>query len=475
MFMLQQDDSEPQRSFQFDHMLPTFLTLSAAIGFVFAGNLVAKYIPPLNRFSLPGAVVGGLFALVMGPQVIEPGFWPLPDEAAAVLYGQLAEFPALFINVVFACLMLGRHIGAVGVIWKRAKPQIIMGHVFAWGQYVVGLTVSLVLLAPLFGLNALTGPLIAIGFQGGHGTAAGLGPKFEELGFAAGKDFALTVATFGVLVGVVLGPLLANMLRRHGLPPGKVSQEPPSRSSAKQDQSDLPQRLQPNPLTGRLTVHLALVCLAIGSGWLALQGLQSIEHFLRPQGETYLTHFIPLFSVVLIAGMALQVFLQTTGLSAIFDRDLFEKISSFALDMVIVSALATLSLTLIREYWQAILLLCGAGFAWNIGVLLILGPRVYPKPWYAFGLGDFGGGTATTASGIMLIKTADPHEQTGALEAYADKQPFYEPIMGGGLVTAMALPTVAFLGPVAALGITASVLAVWLFFAWRLAFRNRNL
>lgn len=454
-------------------MVSSFLVLSSAIAFVFAGNLVVKYLPPLDRFALPGSVVGGLLALALGPQVIDPGFWLLPSEDVRFLYGSLTEFPGLFINIVFACLMLGRTIGPIGMIWHEAKPQIVMGHIFAWGQYVVGLTVALLLLKPLFGLNVLTGPLIAIGFQGGHGTAAGLGSKFEELGFAAGREFALAVATFGVLVGVILGPVLANILRRHGKLPEQTGEDNPSGAARSRGTADLPQRLQPNPLTGRLTVHLALVCAAIGTGWLILEGLQYLEHLLRPQAENYLSQFIPLFSIVLMSGMLLQVILQTTGLSVLFDRDLFEKISAFALDMVIVSALATLSLKLIGQYWAAILLLCGTGIAWNLAVLFLLGPRVYPRPWYAFGLGDFGGGTATTASGIMLIKVADPQERSKALEAYANKQPFYEPIMGGGLVTAMALPTVAFLGAGPALAITSGILALWLAVAWRMSSRRR--
>lgn len=444
-------------------MLSAFLTLAAAIGFVFVGNLVAKYIPLLNRFALPGAVVGGVLALV-----VDPANWPLPAERVDALYGSLSEFPALFITVVFACLMLGRRIGRLGLIWRRAKPQIVMGHVFAWGQYVVGLGVVLLLLQPVFGVNPLAGTLIAIGFQGGHGTAAGLGSKFEELGFAGGEDFALTVATFGVLVGVVFGPVLANILRRRGAPTEEDQEDWTGDAEEHPDEADLPQKLRPNPLTGRLTVHLGMVLVTIGFGWLLLEGLQGLEQWLRPGADTYLSQFIPLFSVVLIASLALQLILQGTGVSVLFDRDLFEKISAFALDMVIVCALASLSLTLIGEYWQAIAILCGAGITWNFGVLLILGPRVYRQPWYPFGMGDFGGGTATTASGIMLIKTADPESETGAMEAYADKQPFYEPAMGGGLVTALALPAVAFLGPLVVLGITGGVLAGWLVLACRL-------
>jgi glutamate:Na+ symporter, ESS family len=84
------------------------------------------------------------------------------------------------------------------------------------GQYVVGLLLGIFVLAPFFGLPAMAGALIEIGFEGGHGTAAGLGDTFEELGFAEGTDLALGLATIGVVSGVVVGIALINWAVRTG-------------------------------------------------------------------------------------------------------------------------------------------------------------------------------------------------------------------------------------------------------------------
>ncbi len=441
--------------------------LVVAILLVFAGNLLGKTLPLLDRFALPGAVIGGLIALLIGPQVLNYQGEGLPGELALQqVYEQLAGFPGLFINIVFACLMLGRRFGSFSSIWSRARPQVVMGHIFAWGQYVMGIGVVLLVLNPLFDTHTLAGPVIAIGFQGGHGTAAGLGQSFAELGFADGEAFAMAVATVGIICGVILGPLLANYLKKK-YPIEKQERTGP----AEQDngESDIPQVLKPNPLTGRLTVHLGLVVIVVSLGWLLLNGGQWLEHSIRgEQAKHYISDFIPLFSVVLVCGMAVQASLQKLGWDVLFDRDLFEKISSFALDMVIFGALATLSLSVISSHWQALSIICLTGIGWNLCVLFFIGPKVYRKPWHAYGMGDLGGGTATTASGIMLIKVVDPKQNTDALNSYADKQPFYEPIMGGGLVTAMALPTVALLGPWVALGIAAGILLGWLGFAYRI-------
>ncbi len=127
----------------------------------------------------------------------------------------------LFINVVYACLLLGKRADGFSKVWKRARPHVIIGHVTAWGQYVVGLALVLFILAPITGFNELAGPTIAIGFQGGHGTAAGLAANFQlALDFPEGKTIAYSIATLGIVFGTIGGPLLANLLsRRHPVDP----------------------------------------------------------------------------------------------------------------------------------------------------------------------------------------------------------------------------------------------------------------
>lgn len=443
-------------------MQQALITIAFAIIWVFIGNLLGKTFPLLRRFALPGAVLGGSIALLLGPQLLNLGTgWKVVDVNRT--YYQLRDFPGIFINLVFACLMLGRRFGSPKKVWTRARPQIVMGHILAWGQYVVGLAAVLFLLGPLFDTNELAGPIIAIGFQGGHGTAAGLGENFTALGFEQGESFAMALATVGVISGVILGPLLANFLVHRY----KLGDNETAKFHQQNDKSDIPQLLKPNPLTGRLTVHLGLVFLVVLAGWGLLTLIQFAEHCVRGEGaEQYFSDFIPLFSLVLMTGMLTQAGLQWCGWDRLFHRTLFEKISSISLDMVIFAALATLSLNVISENWQALAILCLLGLVWNLTIFFGLGHYVYRSPWHVYGVGDLGGGTATTASGILLIKVVDPEHKTDAMDSYADKQPFYEPIMGGGLVTAFALPTVAMLGAGWSLAITGMILTAWLAYAY---------
>lgn len=68
-------------------------------------------------------------------------------------------------------------------------------------------------LKPAFNVSELIGPVVALGFEGGHGTAAGVATSFDTLGFPEGKQLTLCSATIGLLSGVVFGTLAVKWVR----------------------------------------------------------------------------------------------------------------------------------------------------------------------------------------------------------------------------------------------------------------------
>ncbi len=47
-------------------------------------------------------------------------------------------------------------------------------------------------------------------------------------------------------------------------------------------------------------------------------------------------------------------------------------------------------------------------------------------------MGDFGQSMGMTASGLLLMKIADPENRSPALESFGYKQLMFEPVVGGG-------------------------------------------
>ena len=69
-----------------------------------------------------------------------------------------------------------------------------------------------------------------------------------------------------------------------------------------------------------------------------------------------------------------------------------------------------------------------------------------------------------TATGLLLLQMVDPENKTEALESFAYKQLFFEPIMGGGFFTAAAPILVFQLGAMPVLILTGGVLIFWIAF-----------
>jgi len=224
----------------------------------------------------------------------------------------------------------------------------------------------------------------------------------------------------------------------------------------------MPSRLRDKAIDP-LSIHLGLIGIAIAIGWLMLEGLIWLEAtLLVPIGWPELMTHIPLFPLAMIGGVVLQVFVAQVGWDKRIDRKLVNRISGTALDVLIVAAMATLSLGALGTHFWAFVLLCVVGIAWNLFGLLILAPRMFPENWMQNGLANFGQGMGMTVVGLLLVRMSDPDNKTGAMDAFGYKQLLFEPVVGGGLFTAASLPLIAEFGPIPILIGVSVIMTGWL-------------
>ena len=434
----------------------------------------------LSRLFLPGSVVAGIVVLLLGQDVLGGIARAIGGPDSLLANGIFSEetvsiwrsIPSLLINIVFASLFLGKAIPGPAEIWRRAGPVLCYGQTIAWGQYVVGLTLALLVLTPLLGIDPMVGALIEIGFEGGHGTAAGLAPVFDSVGFAGGVDLALGLASVGLIAAIVSGVILINWAKRrdllledHGGEAEDVAQtmaegfeklSPAHKSSA----SDAP--IDPMSFT------LGLVAASVLIGWGILSGLQLIERLTWGRNGFELMGHVPLFPMAMIGGAIVQMTIAKYWSPSLVDREIVNRVAGVSLDLIIVAALGTLSLTVIADNFLAFLLMAVAGVAWNVVGFIVLAPRLIPGPWFQRGIPNFGQSMGMTVTGIMLYQMADPGNRSGGLERFGYKQLFFEPVVGGGLFTAMSMPLIFEFGPVPVLLLTLAVTVAWLILGRRI-------
>ncbi|WP_017592524.1 sodium/glutamate symporter [Nocardiopsis potens] len=445
----------------------------------------------MQKLYLPGSIIGGAIALLFGPDLFgramaamenaEGGF--LGPVLQAIGTDRFAEgglfgdgvmqvwsaMPGLLISVVFAGLFLGKPLPRFRQAVSLAGPNLAFGITVASGQYVVGLLLALLVLVPLFNIPAMSGALIEIGFLGGHGTAAGLGPTFDQVGWAEGKDLSVGMATVGLLSGIIVGIILINWGARRK----KTSAISADARGTAREQAGLIEKenrsagavmtVHPSSMDP-LTLHFGLIAVAVLIGQVILMGLQALEQALWADTIEIMA-FVPLFPLAMIGGILLQMVIDRFDKNHVVDERTVERIQGLSLDLLIISAMATLSLQAIAENLVPFLLLALSGIAWCLFAFLVLAPRIMPSHWFERAIAEFGQSLGVTATGMVLLRVVDPEMKTPAYSAFGYKQLIFEPFFGGGLITAAAIPLIASpqIGPWGFLGMMAATMAVALF------------
>ncbi len=448
----------------------SFVCLAVLLGL---GYWLRRKIVLLQRLYLPASVIAGLLGLILLQSFKSAGL-PLPAEWTA----GWSKMPGILINVVFACLFLGVEIPGISKVWKSAGRQLAYGQIVAWGQYVVGIGLVLFLLGPLFGLNELFGAILPVGFEGGHGTAGGLGPVFNELNWAAGKDFALAAATAGILGAIIVGMALINWAVRKGYvmekkPPHETTEEVDWTGSIPHDQ---------RPKAGKLTVssdvieslslHIVIVAAAILIGYGFKELLVLLQTVIPFAEKHHLLSSFPLFPLCMLGGLLVQIFADRFDPNDHIDHGLTRRIQNCALDFLVVAAIATIRLDVVAQGWIPLVILVAAGILWNVFCVLFLARRVFKDAWFERSIAEMGQSMGVTATGLLLLRVVDPDYKTPAAEAFACKQLLHEPFMGGGLWTGMAIPLIAAIGAAPVFGIAVAAVIIWA--ALLFAARNRG-
>ena len=156
--------------------------------------------------------------------------------------------------------------------------------------------------------------------------------------------------------------------------------------------------------------------------------------------------YVPLFPMALLGGVILQLVAKALGVAHFIDPQMMLRIQGWALDFLVISAIATLSIKAVGQNMCAFLLLSLGGILINVFLFVWLTPRVIGRYWFERGIGDFGQSMGVTATGVILMRITDPDAASPAFEAFGYKQLLFEPFFGGGLVTAMAIPVIYLTG-----------------------------
>ena len=390
----------------------------------------------MTRWGVPEALLAGALGLLIAPG----GPLPLLPEGVMRVWGEL---PLVLLTLVFGSLLLGKPLPQIGALWRPVASQLLLALTLAFGQFMVGGLAVLLVLGPLVGAPPVMAALIEVAYEGGHGSAAAMGPSYARLGLESGEALGLAMATVGLLTATLVGGLVVLLGRSRrwllaaSLP---IAQEPSTPVPRPDSDADSPATPRQQRLALSLRVwlpNLALTGMAVLIGVLLLSGLQWLSARLGG-GFALVIDGLPVFPLALLGSLLVRLALEKSDRAHWVAPAVQGRVGTLAADLLITAATACLDLALLGEQWLPLTVLAVAGLAWNLGVVLLLAPRILPPNWFERGLVEFGQATGVAASGLLLLNMVDPTDQGDALTPFSIKQLLLQPFIAGGIITVIA-------------------------------------
>jgi glutamate:Na+ symporter, ESS family len=299
-------------------------------------------------------------------------------------------------------------------------------------------------------------------FNGGHGTVAGLTPVLQQYGVGDLVPVGLGLATIGIVSGIVVGTTLVNYaIRSPSIP--VVRQTPPSPD----EDFDIDHHL-PGPddrpmdeWKGMAQVTAATVFLGVTIA-LAIALLALFRAVFHLAGSDFFDRF-PLFPFTFPAAVIVQLCARRYDFEWAVNRRAVEGLGGIAIDGVIICAVGTLSLGAIGANIGPLIIMAVAAIGWSVFVTLVIGRRIFRQHRFEHSIPEFGESQGMLACGFVMLDMVDPSRQTDVVRGYSYRQIITRPILGGGFMTALAVPLINRIGlpafTIAAAAVTVALIA----------------
>ncbi|WED25464.1 sodium/glutamate symporter [Vibrio sp. DW001] len=183
-------------------------TIGLAAVILFVGQQTKERVSFLQKYFIPTPVIGGLLYALL----------TLLGHQTNTFSIQLDHGLTKFLMVLFfTCTGFLASVKVIKSSGKQGAVLAVLSVVLLILQDTVGAG-----LAQALGLHPLLGVAIgSVSMSGGLGSAAAFGPSFEALGVDSATVIGIAAATFGLIMGSLIGgPIAKALVEKHGLTGG---------------------------------------------------------------------------------------------------------------------------------------------------------------------------------------------------------------------------------------------------------------
>ncbi len=292
-----------------------YSTLVAMSAVLLLGRIIIARVKFLRDYNIPEPVIGGLLAAVTILGIYKYCQVEFKFDSSLKDPLMLAFFTSVGLSADFASLKKGGKMLWIFLIFVAILLAV---------QNVIGVG-----LAHAMGVEPLIGLLGgSITMSGGHGTGAAWAAVFKEspYNFAAATEVAMACATFGLVMGGLIGgPVARFLIKRHNL-------KTPGNDQSIENAFERPDKERLiTSITFVESLALIAICLLVGN---LLKGFE----------RAYFSALnLPTFVYCLFIGVILRNLLSTLRIYKVFDREV-SVIGNVSLSLFLAFSMMTLNL-----------------------------------------------------------------------------------------------------------------------------------
>ncbi len=443
----------PEPFWAFDFYWSQIIQFSIVMAILLLANVLRRKIPWLKASLLPVAVIGGFLGLLIkylfnGSPISIANL--VIEDASLFNVDILSSFTYHAIAIGFGALTL-KGIDQMNQGPMRKKPLAVKSGMVIVNSYLIqgifGLLVSIILSFIFINIPTYAGFLLPMGFGQGPGQALNVGAIFQNLDFAYGRDFGLSIASIGFLAASIGGVIYLRKLKNKGIlkTVEDTSMESKQESTILEGNGQIPLV----DAVDKLTIQVAILFFVYGLAWLFIYMLEQwillskvdfLVNNVRPL--LYGFNFIIVVFVALLFKVVTRKLIQSKIMKRIYTNDfLLNRIAGLAFDIMMIASIMAIDITLVGDvgFLVTLLVLVIGGGMITYFYLGYLTKIVYPNyPHEAF-LVFYGTMTGTASTGIALLREKDPYFETPAAN---------DIVYGSSMAIPLGFPLLLFVGVV---------------------------
>lgn len=381
-----------------------------------AGNIVRTKVSFMQKSLIPTALIGGALLLIFKAIYTDLFGWvDLIDKHTM----EVITYHALGLGFVALALKNNK------VESKSSTMKVIETGTLTASTYIIQGIVGLLVTIPMFYFGKqifyAAGLLLPMGYGQGPGQALNFGTIYmdraaEQGIIFPGKDFGLSIAAMGFVIGCVVGVIYLNILKKKGkIKISEIQEKQRNKLSDYESENEIPD----TESVDKMSIQIGLVLFTYLLVYLFNHTLQSFD--LGTFGEKTLMPLMWGFNFLLgtLFGIMIKGIMKSLQRAKIMKREyinnyLLNRISGFFFDVMIVAGTTAIDFREFKGFALPFILVCIVGAIATFWFILKVCKHLYPNYVYESFFSMFGMLTGTASNGMILLREIDPKFETPA-------------------------------------------------------------